>query len=212
MDKVNLSILICSIWEREKQLKSLISNFQEQTNQGWSYEENPSKYATTKKWTFETFEILAIVDDCRMKVGHKRNILKSFASGKYVCYFDDDDQPSKEYIPEILKAIDTGADVITFKGIHYENGRKVFNVDFGDHGHDHEDDEKGIAYRLPNHLCVWKRELTKRTQFPNQSFGEDGAWARKMNRWIRSTHRINKVLYHYLFTHQGTRTQQHRFR
>lgn len=207
---MKLSILICSLYERKKQLASLISKFQDQALQAWSYEIQNNKGNTIERYTFTDFEIIVLTDGAIMKVGNKRNMLKSWAKGDYVCYFDDDDEPSKDYVHSILEATESGADVITFKAIHYENGRKVFNVDFGDHGHDHEIDN--VAYRLPNHLCAWKREHTKRTAFPNINFGEDGAWARKMNRWIKKTHKIDKVLYHYWFSHTGTRTQQARFK
>ena len=209
---MKLTILICSLYERHKAFNALIRKFQEQTNQAYQYDLTESKKSQIHRWTFETFEIIAMADAGLIRVGHKRNMLKSWANGDYLCYFDDDDEPSKNYIPAILKAIETGVDVITFKAIHYENERKIFNVDFGDHGHDRDDDKTHTAFRLPNHLCVWKRSLANRTQFPNISFGEDGQWARKMNRWIRSTHKIDEVLYHYWFSHSGTRTQQHRFK
>jgi len=208
---LKLSILICSLHERKESLERLIELLKEQHPGRWGDNLETYKVYSLRRLVCKGVEIIVCTDSGEMIVGEKRNLLKKYANGEYLCYFDDDDTPSEDYLAEILKAIEKKPDVVCFNAHQYENGEKMFFVNFGKHTTDKNDNKKMIAYRMANHLCVWKRDLAKRTDFPRISFGEDGAWARKMRRYIRTIVKIEKVLYHYWFSHEGTRTQQHRF-
>ena len=60
-------------------------------------------------------------------------------------------------------------------------------------------EDKEFYYRLPNHLMVWKNVHAKRVLFPNQNFGEDDLWAKRMNAYNRNEIQIDSVLYTYNF-------------
>src|SRR5687767_12608618 len=71
-------------------------------------------------------EILVDGDE-RKTTGEKRNNLKSKATGKYIIYLDDDDEPAKYYISELLKGCDSDSDCIVFNGYMTTNGRSKTN-------------------------------------------------------------------------------------
>ena len=59
-------------------------------------------------------QILSICDSKEISVGKKRNILLKESIGKYVCFIDDDDIVSPNYLIKLLEGINSNADVITF--------------------------------------------------------------------------------------------------
>ena len=64
---------------------------------------------------------------------------------------------------------------------------------------------------LPNHLCIWRRDLIK-TAFPPNMKSEDLKWADKMDQFYskEGQHHIDQVLYYYQFSRKTTETQQRR--
>ena len=80
-----LSILICSIVEREQLLKCLYNKLSKQN-------------------VYEDVEILVYTDNKQISVGTKRNCLINNAKGKYVCFIDDDAFPHENWLQIIIKA------------------------------------------------------------------------------------------------------------
>ena len=60
---------------------------------------------------------------------------------------------------------------------------------------------------LPNHLCVWRRDLIKEGFPPEKNKGEDLRWADRMYKHYTTEHRIDKVLYHYEYQTGVSETQ-----
>ena len=50
----------------------------------------------------DLYEVLCETDDGTMSTGSKRNTLLFLAIGEYICYFDDDDWPSPDYLKKYL--------------------------------------------------------------------------------------------------------------
>ena len=66
------------------------------------------------------FEIVEVLIDEAPKgksIGEKRNQLLQKASGEYVCFIDDDDKLSNDYIRLILKALQSKPDCLSLKGV-----------------------------------------------------------------------------------------------
>jgi len=150
-------------------------------------------------------QILTLCDTKEYTVGEKRNRLLELSTGKYVCFIDDDDDISDNYLCEIIKAIESNADVITFCGDYVANNRVTpFSISSV---HRDNFDEVNMLYRLPNHLCPVKRELALNCMFTNKNFGEDSDYAELLNKIINSEYHINLKLYFYMYDGNKSQTK-----
>jgi glycosyltransferase involved in cell wall biosynthesis len=148
-------------------------------------------------------QILTFCDTKEYSVGVKRNMLVDMSCGKYVCFIDDDDQISDKYIFEIMRAIQSNADVITFCGEYIENQTQFFSISRL-HRQNYSD-FNGI-YRLPNHLCPIKREIALQCKFTDKNFGEDSDYADNINKIIQSEFHIKEKLYYYFYNSVNSQT------
>ena len=186
-ETMRLSILICSIPSRIRQLTHLI-------------------YALEKQIKKKPVEILYLGDNKRMTVGAKRNKLLNMASGEYVCFIDDDDMLDDEYVDNILDAIKSKSDVIVFNVEISEDNSEykpvVYDLNFkGDQNYPDRYE------RLPNHLMAIKREIAQAAGFPNKSFAEDHEFAKRIKRLAKTQTRIDKSLYFYHFDSKKSETR-----
>jgi len=178
-----ISILICSIYSREHYLERLMNvlNFQ----------------AT------DDVEIICRIDDGKESIGKKRNELLKQSEGDYVCFIDDDDLVPVNYVDEILNAIKSKPDCVVFDAVRYVNGNKDRHVKYGKEFKADSNTTK-CYFRIPNHLMVFKKELALKFPFKDVNFGEDADFAKRILPHIKTQVRIDKVLYHYLFTNKNS--------
>ena len=149
-------------------------------------------------------QILTLGDTKEYSVGKKRNLLLEMSIGKYVCFIDDDDKISDSYLFEIIRAIQSNADVITFCGEYIEqNKTQNFSIS-KTHKRDYTEGEN--IYRLPNHLCPVKIEIALQSRFPDKNFGEDSEYATRINRLIKTEYHIKEKLYYYLYSSINSQT------
>ena len=150
-------------------------------------------------------QILSLCDTKEISVGEKRNILLNKSNGKYVCFIDDDDIISPNYLIKLILAIDSGADVITFCGDYVENTNVTpFSISMlhrGNYNH------PNIFYRLPNHLCPVKREIALSCQFTDKNFGEDSDYSERINKYIKNEFHIQDKLYFYMYNSATSQTK-----
>ena len=152
-------------------------------------------------------QILSLCDTKEISVGEKRNILLNQSSGRYICFIDDDDEISPDYLIKIISSLESNADVITFCGEYVENNlRTPFSISMvhrGNYNH------PNIFYRLPNHLCPVKREIALSCLFTDKNFGEDSDYAEKINGHIKNEFHIQDKLYFYLYNANTSQTALH---
>lgn len=145
-----------------------------------------------------------IVDNSPRNVptGTKRNDLIRRATGDYVCFVDDDDFVTSDYVSSILEAAQTGPDCITFEGWMTTNGlhRVDWIIKLGEK-YEARQDPDGVTryYRFPNHLVPIKRSIASKVQFPAIWQGEDYQWACKIQPLLKTSVHIPRQLYHYKF-------------
>jgi GT2 family glycosyltransferase/ubiquinone/menaquinone biosynthesis C-methylase UbiE len=175
--EIELSILICSLTERNSLfLDRLLGRLNPQI-------EN------------KNVELLVISDNAKRSIGKKRNDAIQMASGKYVCFVDDDDLVSDDYVDSILKEIrEWCPDVIVFDAMITFNGQNPKLVRYGREFDYCEKDD--AYYRHPNHLMVHKKSNILEW-FKDVKTGEDDEWAARMLSRIVTQSRIEKVLYYY---------------
>lgn len=184
-----LSILIPTLKSRFEKLQKQVARieYQRQTN---------------------PVQLLWLGDNKSMTVGQKRNKLLSIADGEYICFVDDDDDLLEGYVNSILEAIKAGKKVITFLGKQTDNGVPTCDFMYGiEYGRNHKTRINGKEWKvmLPDHLCVWRRDIVTES-FPDKQLGEDHEWARRMTKNYNETDqlRINEYLYHYNYNRNTT--------
>jgi len=179
-----LSILICTIEGREDSLEELLSRLSPQTT--------------------DEVEILIEKDKAQNNISIKRNKLLDRSIGDYVCFVDDDDMVSEDYVSEILKGIETKPDVVGFKMVFYVDGvfEKIYNHTRQSLSKStvYYEDGKKHQFHLIDHLNPVKREHAIKTKFSTTlKRGEDTDYAKRIQMCLRSEVLIDKVLYMYLF-------------
>lgn len=182
---MKLSILICSLKEREKSFLGLLESLSSQIEDDFKV------------------EVLHEIDNREMDIGTKRNKLLDRATGEYLCFIDDDDEISENYVVNIIEAIKNNPDCVAFKLKYYEDG--VFK---GIAHHSIKYDSwrnKQLEYgemfyeRTPNHLNPIKSEIAKRVKFPECNFGEDHAWSNSIYQYLKTESEIEEPVYFYKY-------------
>lgn len=183
-----LSILICTIPERYWQFKKLVNHLKGLIKMANASESVEIVYNDKPKGT--------------LTIGGKRNILLNESLGEYVCFIDDDDQVSNDYITEILKAIELNPDCIGFK-IHcnmqgkYESAASSIKYDW-------KENIDGYKYvRSIYHKTPVKREIALKAMFPDKSFGEDYEYSMRLKPMLKKEVFIEKELYIYNFKYEN---------
>jgi glycosyltransferase involved in cell wall biosynthesis len=153
--------------------------------------------------TGKDVEILCLYDNKKRSVGSKRNNMLSLVNGEYLVFIDDDDWISDTYINDILEALTSGPDLVTFNV--YFSGYGEFLCKYAK-GQEIKRD-RDLYLGPPAHTHVWKTSLVKDISFEGISNGEDMDWCRKATRRAENIVNLDKVLYFYRFSREGTETQ-----
>ena len=146
----------------------------------------------------EEVEILVEVDDGKLLIGEKRNFLLKRAKGDYVCFVDDDDDVSDDYVSKILKAIEKNPDCCGLEGQVTTNGRRrkkfihslKYKMWF---------EKNGVYYRNPNHLNAIKREIALKVGFTEKSHGEDRDFSKAVLPYLKTEEYIEGPIYFYKY-------------
>lgn len=149
-----------------------------------------------------------------MSTGEKRNQLIEQSQSEYFSFCDDDDMVTAEYIPSIMKGIESNPDVITFNGWYTENGvnKRNFTIRLGSKYYDDANDPNFYYHRFPNHLAVFKREKVRHVKFPHIWQLEDYKWAEQVQIFLKTEVHIDKMLYHYDCYPKTNHYARHRLR
>lgn len=146
-------------------------------------------------------EILVFEDSGEKTIGEKRNELMRWAKGEYVCFVDDDDEVSSDYVSKILEAIKMNPDCCSLTGVYTVNGN---NPEIFEHSLKYKEWKTTIGdypkyERPPNHLNVIKKEIAIKYSFIPVSHGEDHDWSQRIanDQALKTESIIEGVIYHY---------------
>lgn len=183
------SILICSLDSRDYMLNQL-------------YEVLKGQITIMEA----NVEIIVLITDEKPSIGEKRNWLLNEARGEYISFFDDDDNPSSDYVYSIYQALKENPDVVTFNGDYkFRNEKEViWRLRLGA-------ERKAIHNPLnriesyiapPNHVAVTKKSIISKYKFQEINLGEDTDWADQIakDKALKTEVYLDKILYHYVFT------------
>ena len=182
---IKLSILIPTIVGREETYNALIKQLSGQHKSS-------------------EIEICTEKDNKESPIGAKRNKLLQMARGEYVVSIDDDDTVSDNYIELMLKAIESGCDCASLKGIITTNGGdpRIFEHSLKYNDWRTNSDEVEVKYeRYPNHLNLCKASIAKQFRFPETTFGEDHVWSKAVHEAgaLKTEYYIDDIIYFYDF-------------
>ena len=191
---IKLSILICSLYGRHESLDTLLHILDDQKD--------------------NQIEILIEKDNGVMTIGAKRNILLERAQGEYMCFVDDDDVVSDNYISKILEAIETKPDCCGIEGLifmrprirnrdryspkRWLQGQRVQRKFIHSIRYKTWFEEHHIYYRCPNHLNPVKRELALQVMFPSLNNEEDRDYSIRLLPLLKTEVYIKGIIYNYL--------------
>lgn len=171
---MKLSILICSLNERQQFLNKLLSFLASQST--------------------SDIEIIVDADDGSKLIGRKRNDLLRKAQGEYIVFIDDDDWVADDYCESILKAIENKPDCVGFYGEKWQNDSLLHRFK----NTMHVVNEPSVEIIPIMHTNPVKRELALTTEFaPYLTFCEDQFYALNLRNLLRSEVCIEKNMYFY---------------
>lgn len=188
---MKLSILVCTIPRREEYYENLRENLLNQMS------------------VFDGQIELLTDDHPTDNIGRKRNRLLQEAQGEYVCFIDDDDDVSLQYVNLIMEALRKNPDCCSLRGVITMDGEtpQIFEHSITYHAYHTNPDTYEVKYeRFPNHLNCIRASIAKQFSFPETNHGEDTYWAHKihLSGKIQTEVKIDKVLYHYLYRTKKT--------
>lgn len=169
----------------------------------------------SKKMTLQvqgrSVQILYLGDNKSMTVGEKRNHLMNIAKGQRIAFVDDDDQISDDYVDRLLEYCELDFDCVGI-GVKFTKdcqGESTYDYSFSKNINFRDPKRQGkrIYGRMPNHLCLWKKEIAMRCKFPDMNIGEDHAWAEDQILKGYSFFKTEPIIYHYDFRPGNTQTR-----
>lgn len=185
-----LSLLIPSIPERKHKLLKLLAELYKQILA--IHKDHP---------TLDIVEIL--IDDSKkfldggLSIGEKRNALLQRASGKYLCFLDDDDEITPNYIEQLVRMCNAGKDIVTFRTL-VKNDYYWALLDMSLINRiNTEVNPEGIVERTPWHICPVLSELAKQEQFSNLNHNEDWDWMQRVLTRVKTEEHTDIILTQY---------------
>ncbi len=184
-----LSILIPTIPERKSKLKKTLGEIHAQI-----------------QYCHNVHPVLGIVEvlvDSRVKnteggptIGAKRQSLVQEANGRYLCFKDDDDEISPDYVETLLRLCRASKDICTFNNISmFDNYWCVVRMSITNTTD--EQAKPGIINRKPWHICPVRSELAKKCKFPESNYGEDRVWLEQLLPMCASEEHTDAILHLY---------------
>jgi glycosyltransferase involved in cell wall biosynthesis len=185
---IRLSVLVPSLESRQEKRQRLLDQINQQCKD-------------------QPVEVLVQIDDGKMTVGDKRNLLIARAKGDYVVFIDDDDVVADSYIADILQALQENPDCVTFKGQIVSNPPEIFRFDMTYPHNTWEQNKDGIHMRCPSSLCPIRTSIAKSVKFPSISCAEDRIWGISLYPLLQTQVHIDKILYFYYASLEETEAQ-----
>jgi glycosyltransferase involved in cell wall biosynthesis len=189
-DKPILSILIPSIPER---FTKWILLTQELVMQCTSLHETHP--------TLGRVEILSDTSDAFLNggpsIGKKRESLVRKATGKYLCFLDDDENVSPGYVETLVRLCQLDTDVVTFRNLTKTDFYwTVVDMSLKNPVNEEATPER-IVKRRPWHICPVRSEYAKRYEFSDANYGEDFDWMAKVLKHCETEAHTDAILHIY---------------
>uniref|UniRef100_A0A6C0ICG6 Glycosyltransferase 2-like domain-containing protein n=1 Tax=viral metagenome TaxID=1070528 RepID=A0A6C0ICG6_9ZZZZ len=178
-----LSILICTVPQRKEFLRRLCESLYTQLA--------TSKYK-------DIVEIIVAEDDFKITTGQKRNILIEKSIGKYVCFIDDDDTISDNYISALLPILEKD----TYDCVGWKYRFVFYGEPIGPLGTISLQNTEWLdtIERLCKpicHLSQVRAHIASSVKFPDRSHGEDALWSKEICKLLKNEYFLDELMYNY---------------
>ena len=151
--------------------------------------------------------LLILSDDGTLEIGEKRNRLLEMARADYVCFIDDDDLVSPNYVSALSGALQSSPDCVGFKMRRFydqiEIGEGINSIKCGSYRN-----EGHTFYRTPGHLNPIRRELAVQIGFEPISRHEDMIFAERIFPLLKTEVFIDEHLYEYWYRSPRKRQEE----
>lgn len=135
--------------------------------------------------------------DGGISVGAKRQKLINRCDSTYLCFIDDDEKPSPNYVEQLVRLCLIGTDIVTFRSL-YKCDTYWGIADMSLH---HPSNEQATPYgvfkRRPFHVCPVKTEIAKHCEFPNINNAEDWAYMEQVLKHCTTEIHTDQILHQY---------------
>lgn len=153
-------------------------------------------------------EVLHIEDEREMSIGNKRQGLLEMSKGEYIVFFDSDDYPRKNYVKEIIKAIESKPDCVGFKIAMTTNGEKpqtcIHSLRYKEWktvGNFH--------YRNVTHFNPVLRDLALEVGFKDMRYGEDKDYSDRITPLCKTEVFIDEFLFDYRYSNKQPHAEKY---
>lgn len=184
-----LSVLICTIPERVDMFTKLYNELHRQL-----------EYMQTFHSTLGHIEILVNSDKRFLEggpsIGKKRESLVNLAEGKYLCFLDDDEAISPNYVETLVRLCQRDADVCTFRNISRMENYWCL-VDMGLHYPNDQASPMITVRRKPWHICPVRSSFAKLHPFPDTNYSEDFEWMEKVLAHCTTEAKSESIIHEY---------------
>lgn len=187
---IQLSILICTVPERSDKLKVLFSELYDQ--------------AMLSLTTHEMLGQVEILHDDRPlfmnggpSIGAKRDALVKRASGKYLCFLDDDEDIAPNYVESSLRLCLQDQDICTFRAMaKLQNFWALIDMRLMYKVNDQISPDYTVR-RPPWHICPVKSVYAKMFDFKDLNNAEDFEWMERVLSCCTSEAHTDQILFCY---------------
>lgn len=135
--------------------------------------------------------------DGGLSVGAKRQELIMGCDSKYLCFLDDDELPSPNYVEQLVRLCLIGTDIVTFRSL-YKCDTYWGIADMSIH---HPSNEQATPYgvfkRKPFHICPVKTEIAQQCEFPDINNAEDWAYMEQVLKHCTTEIHTDQILHQY---------------
>lgn len=185
-----LSILIPTIPSRSVEFIKLTSNVTHQV--------------MTMRMTHPTLGTVQLISDSADEylnggpsIGKKRQSLIQKATGKYLCFLDDDESISPMYVESLVRLCHHDKDVVTFRSFV----KTDFYWGLVDMSLENEiNEETGpdrIIKRTPWPCCPVRSRFAQKYSFPDTNYSEDWEWMEKVLKLCSNEIHTDQILLQY---------------
>lgn len=153
---------------------------------------------------YDDIELLVLEDNRKRELGVKRQALVDMAQGQYICFIDDDDLISDDYIQKIHPLLDGVADCVGITAQISLEGADWVDVHYSK---DNKQRNLPDCYLRPiQHLTPVKTEHVKKIPYRGHRH-EDSDWARRMinAQHLQVENKCDGVVYYYFATARHNR-------
>lgn len=158
--------------------------------------------------------VTAWLNDGTPSLPEIRQTLVETAATDYVCFVDDDDLVTDDYVSDIMTALDARPDYVGFQVQCYSDGVPTA-VAYHGLSNGRWRNTPGRYFRDISHINPIRTDIARKVTFRRTKAGgaEDRAWADQLRRTklLRSEVVIDRILYHYLYSTSTTPGQGSRW-